>query len=105
MIQNFLDWAQAFPNVWLVSNQQMMGWLRDPKRNSEISQSESLGCKVPDVPADEKICNGIPQNMVRSLSSSYRFYIRGDMLIGSPSRRVQAGLLNRCPFEDFPWQT
>ncbi|GAA5834205.1 hypothetical protein JCM5353_006950 [Sporobolomyces roseus] len=79
MIQNFLDWAQAFPNVWLVSNQQMMGWLRDPKKNSEISQSESLGCKTPDVPADEKICNGIPQNM--------------------------AGLLNRCPFEDFPWQT
>jgi len=75
MIQNFLDWAQAFPNVWLVSNQQMMGWLRDPKRNSEISQSESLGCKVPDVPADEKICNGIPQNMVRSFLPSHRFYL------------------------------
>ncbi|GAA5966175.1 hypothetical protein JCM3765_006074 [Sporobolomyces pararoseus] len=79
MIQNFLDWVQTFPNVWIVSNQQMMEWIRNPVKNSEISSVEALGCKTPDVPKDAKLCNGIPQN--------------------------EAGLLNRCPFEDFPWQT
>ncbi|GAA6018025.1 hypothetical protein JCM11491_000035 [Sporobolomyces phaffii] len=79
MIQNFLDWVQAFPNVWIVSNQQMMAWLQNPVKNSDIGSVDALGCKTPDVPSDAKLCNGIPQNEI--------------------------GLLNRCPFEDFPWQT
>jgi len=65
MIQNFLDWVQEFPNVWLVSNQQMMQWLQNPVKNSEISKVEALGCREPDVPKDAKLCNGIPQNEVR----------------------------------------
>ncbi|BGP58087.1 hypothetical protein JCM8202_006212 [Rhodotorula sphaerocarpa] len=79
MLQNFLDWVQSFPNVWIVNNQQMLEWIKNPVPNSQIAGVKALQCHTPDVPADEKICNGIPQN--------------------------EAGLLNACGFKDFPWQT
>ncbi|TNY20211.1 hypothetical protein DMC30DRAFT_417191 [Rhodotorula diobovata] len=79
MLQQFLDWVQAFDDVWIVSNAQLLAWMRDPVTNDKMGDVDALKCEVPDVPEDEKICNGIPQNM--------------------------AGLLNKCDFSDFPWQT
>ncbi|BGP43339.1 hypothetical protein JCM10449v2_007370 [Rhodotorula kratochvilovae] len=79
MLQEFLDWVQSHDNVWIVSNAQLLAWMRDPVPNDKIGDVDALKCEVPDVPESEKICNGIPQNM--------------------------AGLLNKCDFYDFPWQT
>lgn len=31
MINEFLDWAQQQQNVWIVTNQQLIAWMRDPK--------------------------------------------------------------------------
>ena len=31
MINEFLDYAQQQPNVWIVTNQQLLAWMRDPK--------------------------------------------------------------------------
>lgn len=103
-IKGFLDWLQTHDNVWFVTNQQvrcgsfrlttrcpastsadpprsfgwqLLDWMRDPVSNADIASSTALQCAVPDVPADLKICNGIEQNEV--------------------------GLLNQCPFAEFPW--
>ncbi|GAA5858698.1 hypothetical protein JCM8547_001429 [Rhodosporidiobolus lusitaniae] len=77
MLQNFLDWVQTHENVWIVSNVQMLDWLKNPVPNSQIDQVEGLKCSTPDI--DDKICNGMMPNEV--------------------------GLLNKCPFENFPWTT
>ncbi|GAA6046833.1 hypothetical protein JCM3770_005666 [Rhodotorula araucariae] len=79
MLQEFLDWVQSHDNVWIVSNTQLLAWMRNPVANDKMGNVDALKCTVPDVPKDEKICNGIPQNM--------------------------GGLLNKCDFHDFPWQT
>lgn len=69
MIQNFLDWVQSFPNVWIVNNQQMLEWIKNPVPNSKISEVQALQCHSPNVPKNEKICNGIPHNEVSCLAS------------------------------------
>lgn len=79
MINNFLDWAQNQQNVWIVSTEQLLAWTRNPKKISELDQSDALKCATPNVDASKQICNGIPQN--------------------------EAGLLNHCTFNDFPWYT
>lgn len=45
----------------------MLEWIKNPVPNSQIAGVKALQCHTPDVPADEKICNGIPQNEVRGL--------------------------------------
>lgn len=42
----------------------MLEWIKNPVPNSRISQVKALQCQTPNVPADEKMCNGIPQNEV-----------------------------------------
>ncbi|KAI0079550.1 hypothetical protein K474DRAFT_1733626 [Panus rudis PR-1116 ss-1] len=79
MINNFLDWAQNQQNVWIVSNEQLLGWVQNPKPVSQLDQVDSLKCSTPQVDSSKKICNGIPQN--------------------------EQGLLNHCAFSDFPFYT
>ncbi|KAH8922277.1 hypothetical protein BT69DRAFT_1312656 [Atractiella rhizophila] len=77
MVNAFLDWVQQHPNVWIVSNAQMLAWLKNPVTNANIASVTELGCSVPSV--TENICNGMYPNEV--------------------------GLLENCPFVDFPWTT
>ncbi|GAA5973519.1 hypothetical protein JCM11641_007095 [Rhodosporidiobolus odoratus] len=77
MLQNFLDWVQTHENVWIVSNEQMLEWIKNPVPNSQIDQVEAFKCTTPDI--DDHICNGMPAN--------------------------EQGLLNKCAFTDFPWTT
>ncbi|KAL8293266.1 hypothetical protein RQP46_000960 [Phenoliferia psychrophenolica] len=77
MINTFLDWVQEFDDVWLVSNEQLLEWVKAPVTNAEIGNVTALQCSTPVVNA--KICNGIEANEV--------------------------GLLLNCPFIDFPWTT
>ncbi|KAF8204065.1 hypothetical protein BJ912DRAFT_941794 [Pholiota molesta] len=79
MINAFLDWAQEQQNVWIVSNEQLLDWVRHPVPVSQLDSVASLKCTTPAVDASQKICNGIPQN--------------------------EAGLLAHCPFSDFPFYT
>jgi hypothetical protein len=65
--------------VWIVSNEQLLDWVRHPVPNSQLGTVASLKCNTPQVDASEKVCNGIPQN--------------------------QNGLLSRCDFKDFPFYT
>lgn len=79
MINQFLDWAQTQQNVWIVSNEQLLGWMRNPVPISELGNVDSLKCSTPQVDSSKQICNGIPQN--------------------------ENGLLAHCDFSDFPWYT
>lgn len=79
MINQFLDWAQEQDNVWIVSNEQLLAWVRNPVPIAQLDSSDALKCSTPDVPSSEKICNGIPAN--------------------------EEGLLSHCDFPDFPYFT
>lgn len=76
MINEFLDWTQTFDDVWFVSNEQLLEWVRVPVPIAQLGNVSALQCKSPDV-GDAKICNGIQAN--------------------------EQGLLLKCPFIDFPW--
>ncbi|KAJ6601047.1 hypothetical protein DFH09DRAFT_1243028 [Mycena vulgaris] len=79
MINQFLDWAQVQPNVWIVSNEQLLEWVKNPVPISQLDSVSALKCSTPQVDASMKICNGIPQN--------------------------ENGLLSHCAFSDFPFYT
>ncbi|KAG6855526.1 hypothetical protein H0H87_001566 [Tephrocybe sp. NHM501043] len=79
MINAFLDWAQEQQNVWIVSNEQLLEWVRNPVPISELNSVNALKCSTPQVDASLKICNGIPQN--------------------------ENGILSHCAFPDFPFYT
>lgn len=77
MINAFLDWAQLQPDVWIVSSEQLLGWVQNPKPIAQLDQASSLKCSIPEIDPSQKICNGIPRN--------------------------EAGLASHCAFPDFPF--
>ncbi|KAG2352794.1 hypothetical protein BDR07DRAFT_1436014 [Suillus spraguei] len=66
-------------DVWIVSNEQLLAWVRNPVAVSDLDSFEPLKCPTPQVDPSLNICNGIPQN--------------------------EAGLLEECDFPDFPFFT
>jgi hypothetical protein len=79
MINTFLDWVQTHQDVWIVSSEQLLDWVRNPVPASQLNNLDSFRCSTPQVDPSTKICSGIPQN--------------------------EAGLLSHCPFPDFPFYT
>lgn len=77
MINQFLDWAQVQPNVWIVTNIQLLEWVRNPVPISQLNSFAPFKCPVPQVNA--QICNGIPAD--------------------------ELGLVQECDFSDFPFST
>jgi hypothetical protein len=77
MINAFLDWAQVQPNVWIVSTEQMLAWVRNPVPISQLDSVDALKCSTPVV--SQPICDGIPAN--------------------------EKGLIELCDFADFPFYT
>ncbi|KAG2022544.1 hypothetical protein CC2G_000285 [Coprinopsis cinerea AmutBmut pab1-1] len=80
MINRFLDWAQEeHDNVWIVSNEQLLDWVRNPVPASQVGSLPSFQCEPVRPQRSQQICNGIPGN--------------------------QDGLLARCGFSEFPFFT
>ncbi|KAA1467878.1 hypothetical protein DENSPDRAFT_833028 [Dentipellis sp. KUC8613] len=77
MINSFLDWAQNQQDVWIVSTEQLLAWVRNPVPVSQLGNLDALKCTTPQV--SQNICNGMPDK--------------------------EAGLLSHCTFSDFPWYT
>lgn len=80
MINNFLDWAQQQPNVWIVTNQQLLAWMRNPVPVSQLNSIPEFQCKVPQISAT--ICNGMvravppgPPNSRLSCKASSDVYV------------------------------
>lgn len=83
MINSFLDWAttnSSMPNVWLVTNQQLLAWMRNPVKASELNTIDEFKCQTPTV--SEKICNGLPGE--ESLLQHCISNTAGDPLNNSP---------------------
>jgi len=77
MINEFLDWAQTQQGVWIVTNYQLLQWVINPTPLSGLNDFAPFKCPVPQVSA--QICDGIPAN--------------------------ELGLVETCPFPDFPFET
>jgi hypothetical protein len=65
--------------VWIISNQQLLKWMQNPTKISDLNNFDGLKCSSPAVDASMKVCNGVPQN--------------------------EAGLVQECSFSDFPFYT
>jgi hypothetical protein len=65
--------------VWIVSNEQLLAWMKSPTTIKDLGNFGPLKCSSPMVNATQKICNGVPQNEV--------------------------GLLQECTFADYPFYT
>ncbi|KAJ7589709.1 hypothetical protein C8J56DRAFT_826958 [Mycena floridula] len=79
MINAFLDWAQQQQDVWIVSNEQLLAYVKNPVPIANLDSISALKCSSPQVDPTLKICNGVPQN--------------------------EAGQLSHCAFSDFPFYT
>jgi hypothetical protein len=77
MINAFLDWAQVQQDVWIVSTEQLLAWVRNPVPVSQLDSVAALKCTTPQV--NQPMCDGIPAN--------------------------EQGLLDLCNFSDFPFYT
>lgn len=77
MINDFLDFVQQQDNVWIVSTEQMLDWVRHPVPVSQLNTLESFQCALPAV--QNNICNGMHPN--------------------------EDGLIQVCPFNEFPFYT
>lgn len=61
MINQFLDWAttnSSMQNVWIVSNEQLLAWMKNPVTADKLNTLPEFQCKTPNV--SQKICNGMP---------------------------------------------
>ncbi|KAK7051762.1 family 4 carbohydrate esterase [Favolaschia claudopus] len=79
MINQFLDWAQMQENVWIVSSEQLLEWVKNPVPVSKLDSAVALKCSVPKIDAGLQVCNGVPQN--------------------------EASVLQTCSFPDFTFYT
>ncbi|KAJ7242402.1 hypothetical protein B0H12DRAFT_1023761 [Mycena haematopus] len=78
MINQFLDWAQMQPNVWIVSNEQLLAYVQAPVPLSNLDSVAALKCSTPKVDPTLTMCNGIPANEDSQLTGctfpDYMFY-------------------------------
>ncbi|KAL9940535.1 hypothetical protein V8E36_000023 [Tilletia maclaganii] len=59
MINRFLDWAttnSSMQNVWIVSNHQLLEWMKNPVPASQLNNLDAFKCAKPNV--NGHICNG-----------------------------------------------
>ncbi|CAG8467749.1 12355_t:CDS:10 [Cetraspora pellucida] len=75
MLQEFFDWALAQPNVWFVTSQQLLTWMKNPVPASQLKDYAPFKCQAPKI--DKKICNGLTDD----------------------------GLLETCTFPNGSWST
>ncbi|PWN22436.1 hypothetical protein BCV69DRAFT_281430 [Microstroma glucosiphilum] len=84
MLNEFLDWAtlnSSLPNVWLVTNQQLLAWIRNPVKASELNTLDEFKCNTPNV--TQPICSGIP-HLEAGLLQHCISDVAGDPLNNSP---------------------
>ncbi|EPQ30700.1 uncharacterized protein PFL1_01601 [Pseudozyma flocculosa PF-1] len=83
MINSFLDWATTsadMQNVWIISNKQLLAWMKNPVPASQLNTIDEFKCQTPDV--KDHICNGFAKNsdlMQHCISNT-----QGDPLNNSP---------------------
>jgi hypothetical protein len=82
MLKEFLDWALAQPNVWFITNQQLIKWMKNPVPADQLKDYEPFKCQEPNV--GKEICNGLDDNK---------------------NGQVDEGLRESCNFNVAVWNT
>ncbi|CAH1759942.1 4042_t:CDS:10 [Entrophospora sp. SA101] len=57
MLKEFFDWALTQPNVWFVTNQQLLQWMKNPVPADQLKDYAPFKCQTPNV--GKEICNGL----------------------------------------------
>ncbi|KAL1919824.1 uncharacterized protein VTP21DRAFT_1755 [Calcarisporiella thermophila] len=60
MLTQFLEWAMGQPDVWMVNNQQLLEWMRNPVPKDQLASQPYMKCDVPKL--GKEICNGLDDN-------------------------------------------
>lgn len=53
----FIKEISTKPNVWFVTNQQLLQWVKNPVKASELGAQDYMQCKQPVIA--KEICNGL----------------------------------------------
>lgn len=56
----FLDWAttnSSMQNVWMVTNRQLLAWMKNPVPASQLNTLPEFQCQIPNI--KDHICNGL----------------------------------------------
>ncbi|KAF9433596.1 hypothetical protein BGZ76_009239 [Entomortierella beljakovae] len=80
--------ARANPDVWFVTNQQLLEWMKNPVPNSELANQPYMKCNLPAV--GKEICNGLDDLNIATPG-----------VPGTPDK----GVLEVCNFVSGPWST
>jgi hypothetical protein len=59
-VMSFIQSIAAKPNVWFVTNQQLLQWMKNPVKSSDLGAQDYMQCKQPVIP--KEICNGLDDN-------------------------------------------
>ncbi|KAF9108112.1 hypothetical protein BGX27_008462 [Mortierella sp. AM989] len=82
LYNEFFSYARSMPDVWFVTNQQLLEWMKNPVLASQLADQPYMKCVLPAV--GKEICNGLD-----------------DTKAGS----IDRGVLETCNFVAGPWST
>ncbi|KAI1316036.1 hypothetical protein EDD11_010500 [Mortierella claussenii] len=82
MYTEFFKWAAAQQDVWFVTNQQLLEWVKNPVPASQLADQPYMKCSVPAV--GKEICNGLDDTKAGAIDKS---------------------VLETCNFAAGPWST
>ncbi|RIA97714.1 hypothetical protein C1645_751818 [Glomus cerebriforme] len=82
MLEEFLDWALAQPDTWVVTSQQLLEWMKNPVPADQLKTYAPFSCQVPKI--GKEICNGLDDN---------------------GNGQIDEGLLESCNFNTVVWST
>ncbi|KAI1320725.1 hypothetical protein EDD11_010259 [Mortierella claussenii] len=57
LYNDFFAFASAHPDVWFVTNQQLLEWMKNPVPASQLAEQPYMKCSLPAV--GKEICNGL----------------------------------------------
>jgi len=82
LYNDFMAWAAAQPDVWFVTNHQLLQWMQNPVPASQMKDQPYMKCALPAV--GKEICNGLDDSKTGS---------------------IDKGVLETCNFVEGPWST
>ncbi|KAF9170083.1 hypothetical protein BGX21_009348 [Mortierella sp. AD011] len=82
LYNDLFSYARSFPDVWFVTNQQLLEWMKNPVPASQMADQPYMKCTLPAI--GKEICNGLDD---------------------TNSGTIDKGVLETCNFVAGPWST
>ncbi|KAI8353513.1 hypothetical protein B0O80DRAFT_69617 [Mortierella sp. GBAus27b] len=84
LYNDFFAYAKSLPDVWFVTNQQLLEWMKNPVAASQLGDQPYMKCTLPMV--GKEICNGLDDTK-------------------SGADKVDKTVIETCNFVSGPWST